>query len=487
MKQISFLLLFTACLLFAGCEPNQTVTITGKVTGGNDQKLLIVPPIEGYTANYFSEEITPDAEGNFSFTFTAQEASTASVILYGKGSKMFIVEPGETYHCDIDSSDGFILNIQGKNEEGNRLFTEKKYHDAYYDPLRKALVSRENPLAAEEIIIRVNEQKETELAAFRTMQQEGKTSAAFQRVVERELQGYYAYLSCDILQSYISLNQGKEEAARPYKEALFLTMEANSPTDSELSKSSSWYRYTNMIYGMTMQEEFSREELMEIYNQGLGITHQMEWASLFFTGKTKEYFQAYLLCREGSQSQFNKELIPLFEQFQQNYPQSAFTPYIKPQIDPIVDFYEKIKNPFSPAMKLVENMDHIASLKEAVAPYKGKKIYVDVWATWCGPCKEQFKHNGSLKELLKEKGVEMLYISIDRPEDKTKWENMIKYYGLEGNHILGSETLISDLRKIYNQNGMLAIPWYILFNEKGEIMQLHAKQPSQLEELKTFL
>lgn len=487
MKQISFLLLFTACLFFAGCEPNQTVTITGQVTGGNDQKLLIVPPIEGYTANYFSEEITPDAEGNFSFTFTTQEASTASVILYGKGSKMFIVEPGESYICDIDCSDGFTVNVVGKNEEGNRLFGGKDYSYPYSDPLRKALVSRDNPLSTEKVITRVNEQKETELAAFRTMQQEGKTSAAFQRVVERELQGYYAYLSCDILQSYISLNQGKEEAARPYKEALFLTMEANSPTDSELSKSSSWYRYTNMVYGVTMQEEFSREELMEIYNQGLGITHQMEWASLFFTGKTKEYFQAYLLCREGSQSQFNKELIPLFEQFQQHYPQSAFTPYIKPQIDPIVDFYEKVEKPFSPGMKLVENMDHIASLKEAVAPYKGKKIYIDVWATWCGPCKEQFKHNGPLKELLKEKGVEMLYISIDHPEDKTKWENMIKYYGLEGNHILGSEALISDLRKIYNQNGMLAIPWYILFDEKGEIMQLHAKQPSQLEELKTFL
>ncbi len=57
---------------------------------------------------------------------------------------------------------------------------------------------------------------------------------------------------------------------------------------------------------------------------------------------------------------------------------------------------------------------------------------------------------------------------------------MIRYYDLEGTHIKASPDLISDLRRIYDQDGMLAIPWYIELDEEGNILQRHATRPSEL-------
>ena len=60
---------------------------------------------------------------------------------------------------------------------------------------------------------------------------------------------------------------------------------------------------------------------------------------------------------------------------------------------------------------------------------------------------------------------------------------MIKYYKLEGYHIRANEKFGSDLREIFNQNGRISIPWYLLVDENGEIVVEHAKRPSQLKEL----
>lgn len=135
------------------------------------------------------------------------------------------------------------------------------------------------------------------------------------------------------------------------------------------------------------------------------------------------------------------------------------------------------------AIHFMENTDGISSFDELIARFVGEKVFVDVWATWCGPCKEEFAYKDPLHQILKEKGYTMLYLSLDEEKNDGKWREMVSFYGLNGEHIRASEALLQDLRKLFNQNGTLAVPWYLIVDEKGEIIHLHAPRPSEMDKL----
>ena len=109
---------------------------------------------------------------------------------------------------------------------------------------------------------------------------------------------------------------------------------------------------------------------------------------------------------------------------------------------------------------------------------------MDIWSTSCGPCKEEFEYNEKLKETLKNKGVDILYISLDGDQNQDRWKNMIKYYNLRGNHIRANEKLEADLAR---ELGRFGIPRYLIIDKQGNIINNDAPRPSNLSELEKQL
>lgn len=61
-----------------------------------------------------------------------------------------------------------------------------------------------------------------------------------------------------------------------------------------------------------------------------------------------------------------------------------------------------------------------AALKKAVAAYRGKPVFVNYWATWCEPCVAEFPDIVKLYNAYRAKGVVVISVSLDEPEDKGK-------------------------------------------------------------------
>ena len=114
---------------------------------------------------------------------------------------------------------------------------------------------------------------------------------------------------------------------------------------------------------------------------------------------------------------------------------------------------------------------------------KGKYVYIDVWATWCGPCKVQIPYLKEIEEKYKGKDITFVGLSIDTQENKSKWLQMVKERGLGGYQVLADNDWKSDFIKGYFITG---IPRFILIDPKGNIVSADAPRPSEPALLKLF-
>ena len=73
-------------------------------------------------------------------------------------------------------------------------------------------------------------------------------------------------------------------------------------------------------------------------------------------------------------------------------------------------------------------------LRKIIEPYRGKLVLLDVWGTWCGPCKEALSHSQEEYEHLKDYPVVYLYLANRSPEEN--WKNVIKEYNITGDNVV---------------------------------------------------
>ncbi len=108
---------------------------------------------------------------------------------------------------------------------------------------------------------------------------------------------------------------------------------------------------------------------------------------------------------------------------------------------------------------------------------KGKVVYIDVWATWCGPCLAEIPHSKALQgKFKKDNDVVFLFVSID--ENKADWEAKVKSdKEWTGSHIIEARTDkgVSPILENYQIGG---IPRYMLIDKNGLIANTNAPRPS---------
>lgn len=141
----------------------------------------------------------------------------------------------------------------------------------------------------------------------------------------------------------------------------------------------------------------------------------------------------------------------------------------------------------SPVFEAYENFNGETT---SLSDLRGKYVYVDIWATWCGPCKVEIPYLKSLEKKYEDKNIAFVSISVDSPKRsgswekaREKWKKMVSEEAMGGVQLFAPEGSKSEFIKDYMNIG---IPRFILIDPEGKIVSAVAPRPSSDELIRLF-
>ena len=129
------------------------------------------------------------------------------------------------------------------------------------------------------------------------------------------------------------------------------------------------------------------------------------------------------------------------------------------------DFYSKIKiNPIKGNRKAPDfSLKDLNGKGVEIKQFNGKVIFLNFWATWCGPCKEEMPGMEALHQQLKEKNFVMLTISVDYEGIKPVQEFINK-------HQYTFPVLLDPKGETLDLFEVKGIPTTFLIDKKGKML-----------------
>lgn len=159
---------------------------------------------------------------------------------------------------------------------------------------------------------------------------------------------------------------------------------------------------------------------------------------------------------------------------------------VKQQNDQLVTYFNnayaqnQIMGKGKPSPKF-ENYIDIKGGKKSLGDFKGKYVYIDVWATWCGPCIQQIPYLQNLEKEYHTKNIAFVSISTDESRRnggsweaaEKKWRDFVKNRNMSGIQLWSGQDY--SFQQAYQITG---IPRFILIDTEGKIVDANAPRPS---------
>ena len=432
-----------------------TVSISGKITHPTDQYVYI-----RYYADLLTfDEITADSarlddDGSFAMTFPCPPNGEATFYHGDEITEMYLV-PGDDLYLTLDA-EAFdeSLTYSGQGAQRHNYLAARmlafpgldpgmfgtaeapfiKFADslrqAHYKLLEKWFGASRGPAPAE--------------AGFMSWE---KATILYNWATLRQMYpAYRAYMARD--KKFTPLSDGYYDFLDSF--AVFDTTALG-----------------NLHYGNFLETYIERDAAMWQGRNKIDdeIDARMAYMKSQLPPRIREFAYAQWLYSLITLEGRLEEGLSAFEDYKQTCPNSPYAGILETTVEALKKLAPG--NP-APTFTLPDRYGKPVSL----ADFKGKVVYMDIWATWCGPCVGEFPAMDKLIDKMKGKDVVFLGVSID--PDAEKWKAFLDKREARGIHLHSPGNFDSMIARQYQVSG---IPHYVLIDREGKIASSNAPRP----------
>jgi len=445
MKQILFIFIG---LVMLNCEQENEVKYTilsGKIENTNAQKAL-------FEGQGFESKIDIGSDGSILDTLDISESGFYKLLLGREYASMYL-KKGDSIHVKLDAKnfDESIIYSGSRAAENNYL-AQKVRDDQSVKANSVAFYSADEEEFKSQVS-EITDKNQTALEAIKNADKDFLVTEK-QNLVYDE---YALIQSYEQSHAYFTKNQGFEVSDNFIPE----TLKNLVYDDAAAYENSSSYK--QMAFQNTMNDMFETigNDISSIKAEDLKPIQEIEIPAL--KNDIIAYLSGFLI------SPANENMKSIYELFAENTTDEEIMKNLK-------ENYNKNKNLMKgmPSPKFANYENH-AGGQTSLDDLKGKYVYVDVWATWCGPCIREIP---SLKEVEKNfsgQNIEFVSTSIDNVKDHEKWKNMVDDKDLGGTQLFADNNWQSEFVQDY---GIQGIPRFILIDPNGNIVSADAPRPS---------
>ncbi len=472
MNKSPLLLLLLISLLFSACniqkEENKTVILNGQIQNPNSEWVIF--RVSGLSGDLISDTATLSEDGNFTTSFDIPDCRP--VTLYdGKETSQMYVCPGDSIHITLNTEEfDESIYYEGKGAKKNNILAEYylKFKDTENSEKVNFYAIRDTSIDV--FLELVDKNADVASDYYEQLIASGNLSAEFLSFLNTDM-----HFDKILNMQYVYYSKNKD-TTEEYKSKLNriseLTLDAANYQDADVlnQRYQTWLSY---YVGNQIRRQIFRE---------FGETDKNEYDSIYYDRLqnilSPEQMEIYLINEADNLSySYNvdkfEKLFPMVDKYVVN---PEYKNAIKAQYDEVV---RKVNQPL-PDDAFLFNLDDEELLEltfdDVLAKFKGNVIYLDFWASWCGPCKAEMPNSAKLAEKLKDEDVVFLYTSTDRDADA--WERMIRIMQLHGLHYrLGKNTR----KPVFEEFGIRYIPHYVLFDKEGNMVKNNMSRPGDVE------
>ena len=439
--------------------------VIGSVKVGDNISLTYYPPFGEYdNPRFIPVEYSENLTGNFILNIPVQSPVFINFTVNRRGFYL-LCEPNDTIEI--------LLSDPVKNPEnwfqikGANAAAHAYYNNVYNKiPINQAypiwdIFEEHNTKSTEGIISEIAQEIERQSKWVDSLQNEGEITPTYAAYMKTEIASTLAWEAGNQCDKH--LERGKATTSAEYiksskiKRQLFKMVD---PTDPRLSGCRSVFSYAATYYS-ELQKHQEIDTAKVILKDEAYIALAPPALQSYWWGRALYASKMY------APAKYN--YCELFEKYKTQYNNQAVTEYL---------IQTGVCSPHTNETIIAESLD--ADLFTFIQYNLPKKRhFIDLWATWCAPCKGEFiAYDSSFYAFMQQHSVKLVYISIDKASNKTKWEKEAKALNLIGTHFLAGEKLQNSIKEVVYESEHMAIPRYLILDEAGHILSDNFLRPT---------